>query len=115
LVHGESSFSASQTTPAAAKAGSAARESVRRRSGFVQVGLREAIAHGSPAGWKLNPRALQTGRLHNDHQTGTAVNAGCARNGLSRVVIGLISNLLQEFKDFFTRRSCKLPLFHLVY
>jgi predicted nucleic acid-binding protein len=40
LVHRESSFSASQTTPAAAKAGSAARECVRRRSGFVHVGIR---------------------------------------------------------------------------
>jgi hypothetical protein len=39
LVHREPSFSAKQTTPAAARAGSAARESVRRRSGFVQVGL----------------------------------------------------------------------------
>jgi hypothetical protein len=37
LVHRESS-SANQTTGAAANVGSAARERVRRRSGFVQVG-----------------------------------------------------------------------------
>ncbi|MGB6689242.1 MAG: nuclear transport factor 2 family protein [Terracidiphilus sp.] len=40
MVHRESSFSASQATPTAAKAGSTARGSVRRRSGFVQVVLR---------------------------------------------------------------------------
>src|ERR1019366_199311 len=39
LVQRESSFSANQTAPATAKAGSAARGSVRRRSGFVQVGV----------------------------------------------------------------------------
>jgi hypothetical protein len=38
LVHRESS-SANQTTGAAANVGSAARERVRRRSGFVQVGF----------------------------------------------------------------------------
>src|ERR1019366_1392132 len=43
LVHRESSFSANQTTPATAKAGSAARGSVRRRSGFVQVGLSSLV------------------------------------------------------------------------
>jgi hypothetical protein len=43
LVHRESSFSANQTTSAATKAGSAARGSVRRRSGFVQVGISNAM------------------------------------------------------------------------
>jgi hypothetical protein len=43
LVHRESSFSAIQIIPAPAKAGSTARECVRRRSGFVHVGDCSAI------------------------------------------------------------------------
>ena len=39
MVHRESSFSVSQTIPAASKAGSATRGCVRRRSGFVQVSI----------------------------------------------------------------------------
>jgi hypothetical protein len=56
LVHRESSFSASQAIPAATKAGSPARECVCRRSGFVHVGLWEALlGHaGGEAGWMVD-------------------------------------------------------------
>jgi hypothetical protein len=42
LVHRESSFSASQATPAVSNVGVRTRACVRRRRGFVQVGLWEA-------------------------------------------------------------------------
>jgi hypothetical protein len=43
LVHRESSFSANQTIPAAPNVGLGTRGSVRRRSGFVQVGLWQGL------------------------------------------------------------------------